>query len=185
MALTESNSFEIGKKAPEFDLMDAVLGNYRTLQKLKGDKGTAIFFICNHCPFVLHINEQLIKIANEYQAKSINFIAISSNDVETYPQDGPDKMKQVAIALNYPFPYLYDETQNVAKAYDATCTPDIYLFDGELKAIYHGQFCDSRPGNKLPVTGSDLRFAMNNMLKGKSPIESQRPSVGCGIKWKR
>jgi peroxiredoxin len=184
MALIESNSFQIGEKAPDFSLFDTVSDKNLSLDNLKGAKGTAIFFICNHCPFVLHINEELVRMANEYQLKGINFVAISSNDANTYPQDGPDNMKLVAKNLNYSFPYLYDKTQEVAIAYDATCTPDIYLFDGNLKAVYHGQLCDSRPGNSIPLTGQDLRRAMNALVNGHPPVENQKPSIGCSIKWK-
>jgi|TARA_R110000737_G_scaffold353477_1_gene405919 peroxiredoxin len=184
MALIESNSFQIGEKAPDFTLFDTISGKNLSLENLKGEKGTAIFFICNHCPFVLHINEELVQMANEYQAKGIQFIAISSNDVGSYPQDGPDKMKDVAVKLKYSFPYLYDETQEIAKAYDATCTPDIYLFDSALKATYHGQLCDSRPGNGIPVTGKDFRHAMDELLKGNAPVTNQKASIGCSIKWK-
>ena len=141
-------------------------------------------FICNHCPFVIHVNEELIKMANEYQNKGIRFIAISSNDVVNYPQDAPHLMKKLADDLAYPFPYLYDETQNVAKAYDAACTPDFYLFDGDLKSVYHGQIDDSRPENGKSVTGKDMRKAMDNLLQHKSVLENQKPSIGCGIKWK-
>ena len=141
-------------------------------------------FICNHCPYVVHVNDQLVSMANDYKSKGINFIAISSNNVETHPQDGPDKMKVHAAEQNYPFPYLYDETQDVAKAYDAACTPDIYLFDADLKAVYHGQIDDSRPKTDIPVTGKDLRAAMDNLINGQEIAADQKPSIGCGIKWK-
>jgi len=184
MALIESNDFEIGKIAPDFELLDTVSNELKSLSQLKGTKGTAIFFICNHCPFVLHVNEQLVKIANDYQQKGIGFIAISSNDVEHYPQDDPKLMKDVAEKLAYPFPYLYDESQKVAKSYDATCTPDIYLFDAELKAVYHGQLDSSRPGNGISVTGKDFRIALDYLLKNvRNPLLSS-PSIGCSIKWK-
>jgi peroxiredoxin len=184
MALVESNVFEIGAIAPDFVLFDTVSGSEKSLQELKGTIGTVVLFICNHCPYVKHINEGLVKIANEYQSKGISFVAISSNNVETHPQDGPDQMKLHAREQGYPFPYLYDEDQSVAKAYDAACTPDIYLFDKELKAVYHGQLDDSRPGNDIPVTGNDLRKAMEALLQNNSPISDQKPSIGCSIKWK-
>ena len=184
MALTPSNSFEIGKKAPGFSLLNVIDDSTYELSALKGEKGTAIFFICNHCPFVIHINDELVKMANDFKSKGINFIAISSNDIERYPQDGPIEMKKLAKDLNYPFPYLFDETQSVAKAYDAACTPDLYLFDGELKAVYHGQLDDSRPGNQIPVTGKDFRNAMNFLLKRQPNPNPIFPSIGCGIKWK-
>ncbi|MFA7273922.1 MAG: thioredoxin family protein [Crocinitomicaceae bacterium] len=185
MALIESNPFHLGEKAPDFILFDTISGKNLSLQTLKGKLGTAIFFICNHCPFVQHINEELVSLAKEYQAKGIAFVAISSNDVKYYPQDGPDQMKVVGQNLNYPFPYLYDETQEVAKAFDATCTPDLYLFDKELKATYHGQLCASRPTNGIPVTGNDLRKAMDALMAGNPPLKHQKPSMGCSIKWKK
>jgi thiol-disulfide isomerase/thioredoxin len=151
---------------------------------LKGEKGTAIFFICNHCPFVIHVNDELVRMAHEYQNEGIAFIAISSNNVETHPQDGPEHMKTHAAKVGYPFPYLYDESQEVAKAYNAACTPDPYLFDADLKLVYHGQIDDSRPGNSLPVNGTDFRNAMDHLLQGKQDTAEQKPSIGCGIKWK-
>ncbi|WP_452224098.1 thioredoxin family protein [Lacinutrix chionoecetis] len=184
MARTESNTFENGTLAPEFSLQDVVTNKTMNLHQLKGDKGTVIMFICNHCPFVVHVNKELVNIANQYKEKGIGFIAISSNDVEKYPQDRPELMKQVATNLKYPFPYLYDETQDVAKAYDAACTPDFYVFDANLKATYHGQLDDSRPGNKIKVTGKDIRAAIEAVLKNEAPLETQKPSLGCNIKWK-
>ncbi|QCE41721.1 thioredoxin family protein [Psychroserpens sp. NJDZ02] len=185
MALTSSNPITLGVTAPQFLLFNTVTEEELSLNALKGEKGTVIMFICNHCPFVIHINEILVALANTYQQKGINFIAISSNDVENYPQDGPDKMKQLAKDLNYPFPYLYDATQDVAKAYDAACTPDFYLFDSQLKATYHGQLDTSRPGNGIPVTGIDLIKAMEAVLDKAQPLAEQKPSMGCGIKWKK
>ncbi len=185
MALVGSNPFEIGQSAPEFELYDTVSGQNKSLTQLQGSQGTAIFFICNHCPYVVHINHALVQMANDYLPKGINFIAISSNDVRYYPQDGPERMKQLAEQLQYPFPYLYDETQEVAKAYNASCTPDLYLFDAELKAVYHGRFDESRPGSGIAVTGNDFRAAMDFMLKGEAYPYPQQASVGCSIKWKR
>ena len=147
MALTESNEFILGTKAPSFNLINTIDNKYVSLNDSKGEKGTVIMFICNHCPFVIHVNDELVKMANTYQQKGINFIAISSNDVEKYPQDSPELMKELAKEEQYPFPYLFDETQEVAKAYNAACTPDFYVFDADLKAVYHGQLDDSRPGN--------------------------------------
>lgn len=184
MARTPSNMLALGTKAPDFKLLDTVTGTALSLQALRGLKGTVIYFICNHCPFVKHVNEELVKIAHDYVEKGISFIAISSNDVENYPQDGPDEMKKTAKELGYPFPYLYDETQEVAKAYDAACTPDIYLFDRNLELVYRGQLDDSRPGNDIPVTGNDLRHAMDCLLAGKENTKEQKPSIGCNIKWK-
>ena len=185
MALTESNEFLIGTKAPDFNLINTVNDTFVSLQQAKGKKGTVIMFICNHCPFVIHVNKELVKMANEYQQKGINFTAISSNDIENYPQDAPELMKQLAEEENFPFPYLYDETQAIAKAYDAACTPDFYVFDADLKAVYHGQLDNSKPGNGKPVTGSDLRNSLNNLLENKPVLDNQKPSMGCGIKWRK
>lgn len=184
MANTPSNMIPLGSKAPHFSLLDVVSGNTLSLNNLKGDKGTVVMFICNHCPFVIHINTELVKIANDYMKRGIGFLAISSNDAVTYPQDGPDKMKTHAQKEQYPFPYLYDETQAVAKAYDAACTPDLYVFDSTLKLTYRGQLDDSRPGNGIPVTGHDLRHALDCLLEGKDNTAVQKPSIGCNIKWK-
>jgi thiol-disulfide isomerase/thioredoxin len=142
-------------------------------------------FICNHCPFVKHVNDELVRLGNDYKDKGIGFVAISSNDVENYPDDSPGLMKIVAQELEYPFPYLYDETQEVAKAYDAACTPDFYVFDKNLKLVYRGQLDDSRPGNDIPVTGKDLRSALNALIDGKEVSDDQKPSLGCNIKWKQ
>ncbi|MEQ8623738.1 MAG: thioredoxin family protein [Vicingaceae bacterium] len=184
MALTPSNPFPIGTKAPNFTLPDTVSDNDLSLTDLKGEKATVIFFICNHCPFVLHVNNELVKLANDYKNDEVAFIAISSNNVIAYPQDGPQHMKTMAQKLNYPFPYLYDESQEVAKAYDAACTPDFYVFNKNLESTYHGQLDDSRPGNGIPVSGKDLRLAIDAVLADKAPISPQKVSVGCGIKWK-
>ncbi|MFT5672908.1 MAG: peroxiredoxin, partial [Polaribacter sp.] len=175
MALTASNEFETGATAPDFTLLNTVNSTLLSLPEAKGEKGTVLMFICNHCPFVIHVNTTLVEMANEYQAKGINFIAISSNEIENYPQDGPELMQQVAREQNYPFPYLFDETQAIAKAYDAACTPDFYVFDANLKAVYHGQLDDSRPGNGKPVTGQDIRNAMDNLLENKAVLENQKP----------
>ena len=184
MARTESNEFAVGTKAPDFKLINTIDDKIYGLNDLKGDKGTVIMFICNHCPFVIHINAELVELANTYQKKGIGFIAISSNDIENYPLDAPHLMKELAKSEKYPFPYLYDETQEVAKAYDAACTPDFYVFDADLKSIYHGQLDNSRPGNGIHVTGEDIRNALDNLLQNKSALENQKPSMGCGIKWK-
>ena len=184
MALTSSNLFPIGTKAPDFCLYDTISGKTLSLNNLKGEKGTVIMFICNHCPFVLHVNKELVKLANDYASKGIKCIAISSNDVENYPQDSPELMKVQALKLAYPFPYLYDESQSVAKDYDAACTPDFYIFNDRLEAVYHGQLDDSRPGLKTEVTGKDIRAAIDQILHNKQIIKKQFVSVGCGIKWK-
>lgn len=174
----------LGTKAPEFDLIDTVTEQYVTLQTLKGEKGSVIMFICNHCPFVKHVNPEIVKVAAIYQEKGIGFIAISSNDVENYPMDAPNLMKENAIKEGYTFPYLYDETQVTAKDYDAACTPDFYLFNGNLELVYRGQLDDSRPGNGVPLTGKNLRDALDATLSGHEVDSEQKPSIGCNIKWK-
>ncbi|MDG1056332.1 MAG: thioredoxin family protein [Flavobacteriaceae bacterium] len=184
MARTPSNMLPLGTKAPDFNILDTVSDKLKSLNQLEGDTGTLVAFICNHCPFVIHINATLVKLANDYQKKGINFIAISSNDVKHYPQDGPDLMKVHANKLNYAFPYLYDETQNVAKAYDAACTPDFFLFDKDRSLVYRGQMDDSRPGNGIVNDGQDLKHAMNCLIENKVNNRLQKPSIGCNIKWK-
>jgi len=173
----------LGTKAPDFSLIDSVSGETLNLRATQGVKGTLIMFICNHCPFVVHVNPEITRMAKEYQSNGIGFIAISSNDVVNYPQDAPHLMKKVAEEVGYSFPYLYDETQAIAKAYDAACTPDFYLFDEELTLIYRGQLDDSRPGNGIPLTGTDLRTAMDCLLQGGENTQLQKPSIGCNIKW--
>lgn len=183
MSLIESNMVPIGTPAPNFHLKDTVSGNYYSLDDLKSNVATVIMFICNHCPFVIHVNPELVNIANEYRNKGVSFIAISSNDVEGYPEDSPDKMSIVAKVLKFPYPYLYDKRQEVAKAYDAACTPDFYVFDGEMKLSYRGRMDASRPGNSTPVTGEDLRIAIDKTISGEE-VSEQIPSAGCNIKWK-
>lgn len=184
MARTPSVMTPLGKPAFDFTLPDTVSGNYLSLQTLKGTTATVIMFICNHCPFVKHINAALVQLGNDYKNKGVGFIAISSNDVAGYPQDGPEQMKQVAAELHYPFPYLYDATQEVAKAYEAACTPDFFIFDNNLMLAYRGQLDDSRPGNEKPVTGADIRNALDHLIAGKPVPADQKPSIGCNIKWK-
>ena len=183
MALTKTPICDFGKKAEEFKLKSTE-NKIISLKDIKGERGTLIMFICNHCPFVIHVNPEIVKMAKEFQSKGIQFIAISSNDVEKYPEDAPHFMRIKAKAENYTFPYLYDEDQTVAKAYDAACTPDFFLFDTELKLVYRGQLDDSRPGNGSPLTGIDLRNAMENLIHGKEISAIQKPSIGCNIKWK-
>ena len=183
MAVTLSNMMELGTKAPDFSLMDTVSDKTLTLSDLKSDVATVVLFICNHCPYVKHLNSKIVEVANKYQKKGVQFIAISSNSVETHPQDGPEHMKKIAKEHAYPFPYLYDETQEVAKAYQAECTPDLFVFDGDLKCVYRGQFDDSRP-NKGEATGNDLSAALDAIIAGEKVSEKQKPSMGCNIKWK-
>lgn len=185
MAATPSNMIELGTTAPGFSLPDTVSGKQLSLQNLKGKTATVIMFICNHCPYVKHVNAEIVKLANDYSPKGVSFIAISSNDVVNYPDDSPEKMKEVAQQLGYSFPYLYDETQEVAKAYEAACTPDFYVYDQFLTLVYRGQLDDSRPGNNKPVTGHDLRQALEAILQHKPVSTNQKPSIGCGIKWKK
>lgn len=184
MARVESNMLPLGTTAPDFSLIDTKTNKLLHLEDLKSEHATVIMFICNHCPFVKHVMEGIVKLANDYLSRGVSFIAISSNDVEQSPDDAPDKMKQMAEQYRFPFPYLFDESQTVAKAYDAACTPDFYLFDGSMKLVYRGQLDDSRPDNGIPVTGQDLRAAIDAVLHGRPVASQQKPSLGCNIKWK-
>lgn len=184
MALTPSNMLPLGTMAPDFTLHDVISGEQRSLEELKSDKATVIMFICNHCPYVKHVQKGLVELANDYIPRGVSFIAINSNDVQNYPDDSPENMKKVAYRLNYPFPYLFDETQQVARSYDAACTPDFYIFDSGMKLVYRGQMDDSRPGNDKPVTGKDIRDALDKILDGEQVDAEQMPSIGCNIKWK-
>jgi thiol-disulfide isomerase/thioredoxin len=184
MARTPSVMTPLGKKAADFILPDTVSGKELSLLELKGRVATVIMFICNHCPFVKHVNPELVKLANDYKNKGISFIAISSNDVAGYPEDGPEQMKRVAAELKYPFPYLYDATQEVAKIYEAACTPDFFIYDADMILAYRGQLDDSRPGNDKPLTGADIRTALDHLIKGQPLSEDQKPSIGCNIKWR-
>jgi peroxiredoxin len=184
MAATETLRIPLGFKAPDFRLLDTVSDTQLSLNELKGEIATVIMFICNHCPYVKHVNQQLVSLANDYMAKGIAFIAISSNDVVNYPQDGPVLMKENAKEEKYPFPYLYDETQEVAKAYHAACTPDFSIFDKDLLCVYRGQLDDSRPKNDSISDGKDIRAALDAILAGNDVNVQQIPSLGCNIKWK-
>lgn len=184
MALTPSNEFAIGTIAPNFELPDTLSGKTLSLGQARGDKGTVIMFICNHCPFVKLINKEIVKLANDFNDKGIKLIAISSNDVDNYPDDSPQKMKLAGIELGYSFPYLYDEDQSVAKAYHAACTPDIYVFDENLACFYHGQLDNARPGSGMECDGQDLRSAIDDLLAATPLKKEMKPSIGCGIKWK-
>ncbi len=185
MAAVESKMISLGTLAPEFNLVDVQINQKRSFETLKGDQATVVMFICNHCPYVKHIIDEIINVANEYLEEGISFIAISSNDVEKYPDDSPEEMAEFAEAHNFPFPYLFDETQEVAQEYDAACTPDFYVFDDDDKLVYRGQFDESRPKNDEPVTGKDLRNALSNILNGLPVNPDQKPSIGCNIKWKQ
>ena len=184
MARTPSNMISLGSKAPDFSLLDVTSNSTFLLSENKGSKGTLIMFICNHCPYVKHVNPTLTKLGKKYNGSEIRFISISSNDIINHPDDSPDKMKLNAVENNFNFPYLYDETQEVAKAYDAACTPDFYLYDSNLKLVYRGQLDSSRPGNNIKSDGSDLENAIKCLKDGIKNEEIQKPSIGCNIKWK-
>lgn len=184
MAAVQSTMLELGTPAPRFTLPDVVSGNPISLSDFRGRSGLLVVFLCNHCPYVKHVRAHIASIGKDYAGKGLGVVAISSNDIEKYPDDSPEKMKAEALDAGYTFPYLYDETQQVAKAYTAACTPDFFLFDAEHKLVYRGQLDDSRPKNGLPVTGKDLRAAIAAVLAGKSPAGDQKPSIGCNIKWK-
>ncbi len=184
MARTETTMLELGTLAPDFTLPDVVSARSLRRDALRKDKGLLVMFICAHCPFVKHIEKELAAFAADYADQPIGVVAISSNDAETYPGDNPAGLKLQAETCRFSFPYLFDESQAVARAYQAACTPDFFLFDGDLKLVYRGQFDASRPGNGIPVTGEDLRAAMDAILAGRAVSPDQRPSIGCNIKWK-
>ncbi len=186
MAKTLSNMLPLGTLAPDFFLLNPVTGHYESLSelKLKSDIATVIMFISNHCPFVKLIKTKISEIAHVYQKQNIKFIALCSNDIEKYPEDSPENMAQDVKDFNYPFSYLFDETQEVAKAYQAACTPDFYIFDHNLQCIYRGQFDDARPGNGIEPTGKDLTQALDCVLTHQPISQNQKPSLGCNIKWK-
>jgi thiol-disulfide isomerase/thioredoxin len=179
-----STMLPLGTSAPEFSLPDVVSGGTLSLDQLASDKATVVMFLCNHCPYVKHVNEELVRLASDYMPRGVSFVAISSNDVERYPEDSPEEMRRLAAELGYPFPYLYDETQEVARAYQAACTPDFYIFDGARRLVYRGQLDGSRPSTDTPVTGRDVRAALDAVLDGRDVNEEQIASIGCGIKWK-
>ena len=175
----------LGTKAPDFTLPDTVSGRLRSLKELASPKATVVMFLCNHCPYVLYVNNEIIRLATEYQAKGVSFVGISSNDAVAYPEDSPEKMHAHALEVGYPFPYLYDETQDVARRYDAACTPEFYIFDAQLRLVYRGQLDGSRPKrNPVEPNGEDLRTALDAVLLGQAVDPVQRPSGGCNIKWK-
>jgi peroxiredoxin len=183
MALTPSTMLPLGTAAPDFRLPDTN-GKTVSLADFKDKPALLVMFICNHCPYVKHIRTGLAQLARDYRPKHVGIVGVNSNDVENYPDDSPAKMKEEAKSAGYLFPYLYDESQAVAMAYRAACTPDIYLFDKGRKLVYRGQFDDSRPGNGIPVTGKDLRAALDAVLAGKPVSPNQKTSMGCNIKWK-
>jgi peroxiredoxin len=185
MAYTLSNMLPLGTLAPDFELPEPGTGNTVRLSDIKGARATVVMFLCNHCPYVLYINAEIVRIVQEYSPQGVQFVGINSNDAETHPDDAPEKMGPHAMAVGYTFPYLYDETQEVARQYDAACTPDFYVFDADLKLAYRGQLDGSRPKrNPVEPTGEDLRAALDAVLRGQPAAEVQRPSGGCNIKWK-
>lgn len=187
MSMTQSRMLALGTRAPEFELPDVAAqradGAQRGLASLTGTRGLMVVFICNHCPYVKLILQGLVQYARDYAPRGIGTVAISANDVTTHPEDSPQQMARLALSQGFGFPYLYDESQSVAKAYEAVCTPDLFLFDAKLELVYRGQFDGARPRNGVAVTGSDLRAATDALLQGKT-VDRQIPSVGCNIKWK-
>lgn len=183
MALTESSMLPLKTEAPSFSLTNVVSGQKEYLEQLQGSLGTLIIFMCNHCPYVVHLMDAIVNTAIDFSKIGVNTIAISSNSIISHPQDGPENMKKLTLEKEFSFPYLFDDTQEVAHAYKAACTPDFYLFDSELSLYYRGRYDDSRPGNKQPITGDDLHQACTSMLKGEALEVLQYPSMGCNIKW--
>ena len=183
MVKTASTMLELGTPAPNFQLPDAVSGETVALADFKDKSALLVMFICQHCPFVKHVQDELARLGQDYVPQNVGIVAISSNSVQTHPQDGPEHLKQMAETLGFNFPLCYDETQDVAKAYTAACTPDFFLFDGDMKLVYRGQLDDSRPGNDKPVDGKDLRSAIAAILAGEPLPADQKPSIGCNIKW--
>ncbi|HEX6132789.1 MAG TPA: thioredoxin family protein [Longimicrobiales bacterium] len=183
MAHTPSTMLELGTIAPPFSLPE-VDGGTVSIEDFAGAPALLVMFLCNHCPFVKHVRAELARIGREYTARGVAIVAISSNDPDAYPADAPDRMREEKHEAGYVFPYVFDETQEVAQAYRAACTPDLYLFDADRRLVYRGQLDDSRPGNDVPVTGADLRAALDAVLEGRPVPPDQRPSLGCNIKWK-
>ncbi|MEM8829415.1 MAG: thioredoxin family protein [Cyanobacteria bacterium P01_G01_bin.19] len=184
MVKTASTMLALGTTAPQFELPDVVSGKQITLDSFRDRQALLIMFICQHCPFVKHVQDELAKIGQDYSQKPLGIVAISANDVANYPDDAPEKLKEMAEQLNFNFPVCYDESQEVSKAYTAACTPDFFLFDAEYKLAYRGQLDDSRPSTDIPVTGQDLRQAIDLVLQGEAVDFEQKPSIGCNIKWK-
>ncbi len=183
MSLTASTMMPLGSKAPDFSLTDTATGKLVSLSEFAGAPALMVIFLCNHCPFVKHLQHQMAALVREYQAKEVAVVGISSNDVTSHPQDGPELMAIEKAVVGYTFPYLYDPSQVVARSYQAACTPDFFLFDRDASLVYRGQFDASRPGNGMPVTGADLRAALDAVLAGKPVSQDQKPSIGCNIKW--
>jgi peroxiredoxin len=184
MALTASTMLPLGTSAPDFQLADVVSGKTISLATFAEKKALLVMFICQHCPFVKHVRHELAQLGKDYAEESLGIVAISANDVANYPDDSPEHLQAMARSLALNFPICYDESQATAKAYTAACTPDFFLFDADRKLVYRGQLDDSRPGNNLPITGQDLRAAIEAVLAGKAVNPDQKPSIGCNIKWK-
>ena len=184
MALTETTNIPLGFIAPSFELLNPLTNKMEKLNDLKANEATVIVFMCNHCPYVIHVLNQLVEISNEYKQKNVNFIGINSNDIISYPEDSPENMKKLVKDYNIKFPYLFDENQEVAKAYNAACTPDFNVFDKNMKCVYRGQMDSSRPGNNKVIDGKDLRRVIDEILNNKPISQNQIPSIGCNIKWK-
>ncbi len=184
MALTASTMLPLGTKAPDFQLSDVVSGKTISLDTFADKKALLVMFICRHCPFVKHVQTQLAQIGKDYADADVGIVAISANDAVNYPDDAPDKLKEMAQQLGFTFPFSYDESQGTAKAYTAACTPDFFLFDADRQLVYRGQLDDSRPSNDQPVTGKDLRAALDAVLASQPVNPDQKPSIGCNIKWK-
>ncbi|MCX2740095.1 thioredoxin family protein [Pontibacter anaerobius] len=180
----QSTQIALGSRAHNFALLDTVSDKIVTLQDMASTKATVIMFICNHCPYVKHILPELVQLAGKYKIKGVSFVAINANDATLHPQDGPQHMKELALQMQFPFPYLYDHTQQIARNYQAVCTPEFYVYDSNLRLAYHGQFDETRPGNKVSVTGKDLNLALDALLSGQPVPELQHPSIGCSIKWR-
>lgn len=185
MVLTPSKMSPLGQRAPDFKLIDVLTEDEMALREIQSDIATVVMFICNHCPYVKHILDVLVALTCDYIPKGISFVAINPNDISAYPEDSPEEMRKLGEEKDFPFPYLFDPTQNVARAYDAACTPDFFVYDQNMKLVYRGQFDDSRPGNHNPVTGKDLSEALDCLLRGKRVTLDQHPSIGCNIKWKQ
>jgi peroxiredoxin len=183
MVRTESTMLPLGTAAPAFTLEDVTSGKPISLESFKGNKGLLVMFICQHCPFVIHVENELGRIGQDYVPQGVGILAISSNSIETHPQDDPDNMRQQVSRANFNFPYAFDATQEVAKSYTAACTPDFFLFDSDFELAYRGQLDASRPGNDLPVNGADLRAALDKIVAGEPIGADQKPSIGCNIKW--
>lgn len=184
MPAVSSTMTPLGTPAPDFELPDVVSGQLMSLERLRGEVATVVMFICNHCPYVQHVNPELVRVAGDYASRGVSFVGISSNDIGQYPDDAPERMAEVALEVGYPFPYLYDETQDVARAYGAACTPDFFVYDSSLRLAYRGRLDASTPGNDEPLTGADLRAALDALVVGAEMPGEQIPSIGCSIKWR-